>query len=113
MIRALVTLGAVVSLCAACGTSGGGEAGGEAADPAAWVESICTSLTGWRTIKPTRWACGATGRTRKIIYTYAEVPYRKNGAYPRDSMVKAGKPHPDATRGVGMKRRHRWFRRWR
>ena len=48
MIRALVALGAVVSLCAACGTSGGGEAGGEAADPAEWVESVCTSLTGWR-----------------------------------------------------------------
>jgi hypothetical protein len=48
MIRALVALGAVVSLCAACGTSGGGEAGGEAVDPAEWVESVCTSLTGWR-----------------------------------------------------------------
>ena len=48
MIRALVALCAVVGLCAACGGNGGGEADGEAADPGEWVESICTSLTGWR-----------------------------------------------------------------
>jgi hypothetical protein len=48
MIRALVALCAVVGLCAACGSNGGGGAGAEAADPGDWVESICTSLTGWR-----------------------------------------------------------------
>ena len=48
MIRALVALCAVVGVCAACGRSGGGEATGEAADSDEWVESICTSLTGWR-----------------------------------------------------------------
>jgi hypothetical protein len=54
MIRALLALCAVAGICAACGESDGGEAGGEApappaaAEPSDWVENVCTSLVGWR-----------------------------------------------------------------
>jgi hypothetical protein len=45
-------------------------------------------------IKPTRWAIGATGRTHRIDLHARSGLYMKNGATPRDSMVKGWQAPP-------------------
>jgi hypothetical protein len=50
MIRALAAGCALIGVCAAaaCGGDGGDGDAAAGTDPAAWVESVCTSLVGWR-----------------------------------------------------------------